>query len=282
MRVYIIIPTYNEEAFLAKTLQSLLEQSLLPSKIVVVNDNSTDNTQEIIDSYSKKSPVITSVNHSSENKHIPGSKVIRAVNFGLEQLDNNYDIICKFDADLIFPTNYLQLIVKNFNKDTKIGMAGGYCYIEKNNKWIIENLTNKNHIRGALKAYRKDCFQQIGGLKPNMGWDTIDELLAQYHGWSIKTDSSLHVKHLKPTGNSYSKSSRYKQGEAFYTMRYGFLLSFIATVKLAFYKKSLTFFINTIFGFFNASKKKLPFIVNEKEGMYIRQLRWKGIKQKIF
>ena len=114
-----------------------------------------------------------------------------------------------------------------------------FCFIEKNNTWDLESLTNKDHIRGALKAYRKECFIQIGGLKNNMGWDTIDELLAQYHGWKVCTDESLHVKHLKPTGVLYSKETKYKQGEAFYIMRYGFLLTLIASFKLAFRKRSL-------------------------------------------
>ncbi len=282
MNIYIIIPAYNEERQLKKTLQSLTEQSFIPKKIVVVNDNSTDGTQNVIDSFLEKYTFITSIKINSEAIHSPGSKIINAFNKGLAALDDDYDIICKFDADLIFPSNYLEQIKTLFESNSKIGMAGGFCYIEKNKGWVLENLTNKDHIRGALKAYRKECFQQIGGLKNTIGWDTVDELLAQYQGWQIYTDESLHVKHLKPTGANYSKTSKYKQGEAFYKMRYGFLLSFIASAKLAFNKKSFLFFVNSIHGFFKAKKDKLPFIVSEKEGVFIRELRWKGIKNKLF
>ena len=62
-------------------------------------------------------------------------------------------------------------------------MVAGFCYIQKNDEWVLENLTSKDHIRGALKAYRKECFFDIGKLKPSMGWDTVDELLAKYHNW---------------------------------------------------------------------------------------------------
>jgi len=55
---------------------------------------------------------------------------------------------------------------------------------------VLEDLTNKDHLRGALKSYRKECFDAIGGLKSSMGWDTVDELLAQYHGWKICTDQN--------------------------------------------------------------------------------------------
>lgn len=279
MKFYIIIPAYNEEAYLAKTLQSLVEQTILPNKIVVVNDSSTDKTQQIIDSFSEKYSFIASVENNSEAIHTPGSKVINAFNKGFNSLDEEYDIICKFDADLIFPSNYLEQIKSVFEKNSECGMSGGFCYIEKNNDWVLENLTNKEHIRGALKAYRKECFQQIGSLKNTMGWDTVDELLAQYHGWEICTNELLHVKHLKPTGANYSKSSKHKQGEAFYKMRYGFWLTLIASGKLAFNKKSFSFFINSLKGYFKAKSDKLHFMVSEEEGVFIRNLRWKNIKR---
>ncbi len=281
MKFNIIIPAHNEEAHLQKTLQSLVEQTLLPKKIIIVDDASTDGTAKIIKQFSKKYPFIESEFHDSEELHEPGSKVINAFYKGFERLDNDFDIICKYDADLIFPKNYLEKISIAFQSDNYVGMAGGFCYIEKDGEWILENLTNKDHIRGALKAYRKECFQKISGLRNTMGWDTVDELLAQYHGWKIKTDSSLHVKHLKPTGKVYSKASKYKQGEAFYRMRYGFWLTFIASAKLALKKKNLQFFIDCMNGYKKAKKEKIDFIVSENEGKFIRDLRWKNIKKKI-
>lgn len=280
MDFYIVIPAHNEEAHLQQTLQSLVEQSRLPKKIIIVNDASTDGTSQIIQQFSEKYHFIKSIFHNSEELHEPGSKVINAFYKGLETLDEDYDIICKFDADLIFPKNYLEKIAEHFQKNPTYGMVGGFCTIEKNGNWVVENLTNKDHIRGALKAYRKKCFQQIGGLKTSMGWDTVDELLAQYHGWQIKTDESLLVKHLKPTGENYSKKSKYKQGEAFYRMRYGLWLTFIASAKLAFKKKSFQFFIDSMAGYFKAKKSGTAFIVSAAEGKFIRDLRWKNILKK--
>jgi cellulose synthase/poly-beta-1,6-N-acetylglucosamine synthase-like glycosyltransferase len=281
MKVYIVIPAYNEEAHIKQTLQSLSDQTILPNKLVVVNDNSSDETQNIIDSFAEKFNFITSISANSEDRHKPGSKVIEAFYRGFDTLDNHFDILCKFDADLIFPKNYIEKIIEIFKSDSKIGMAGGFCYIQKNNDWVLEDLTNKDHLRGALKAYRKECFDQIGGLKRSMGWDTIDELLAQYHGWKIKTDPSLIVKHLKPTGISYSKASKYKQGEAFYKMRYGFMLSLIASAKLASRKKSFGFFLNSVKGYCQSLSNREPYSVSEEEGRFIRNLRWKGIKKKL-
>lgn len=280
MKFSIVIPAHNEKDSIALTLDSLVNQSHLPKKVVVVNDNSTDETQEIVEAYIIKYPWISLVNSKSTNQHLPGSKIINAFYKGFETLDESYDIICKFDADLIFPNNYLEKISKHFEHNPKLGMAAGFCYIEKNNKWILESLTRKDHIRGALKAYRKECFIEIGQLKPSMGWDTIDELLAKYYSWEILTDETLHVKHLKPTGISYNKASKYLQGEAMYKMRYGFWITLISALKLAYKKGSYSLFKDYMNGYFKAKKENIPFLVTEKQGQFIREHRWKNMFSK--
>ncbi len=279
---YIVIPSYNEEAFMALTLQSLVEQTVLPTKIVVVNDNSTDKTEAIVNSFVSKYPFISLVNKTSEAIHLPGSKVIQAFQKGFETLDENYDFIVKADADLIFPSNYFETIINHFKSDDRIGMAGGFCYIEKNGSWVLENLTDKDHIRGALKAYRKETFKEIGGLKPAMGWDTVDELLCKFYNWKVVTDESLHVKHLKPTGASYTKAARYKQGEAFYSLGYGLFITAVASLKLASRKGKPLLFIDYLMGFWKAkSSGKLLFVTSE-QAKWIRNYRWQKMKQKLF
>lgn len=281
MKYYIVIPARNEQDLIGLTLQSLVSQTVLPSKIVVVNDNSTDKTEEIVLGFSKENPFISVVNKTSDAIHMPGSKVIQAFQKGFETLDSEYDIIVKIDGDLIFPSNYFETIINHFQSDPKIGMVGGFCYIEKNGDWVLENLTDKDHIRGALKAYRKETFQQIGGLKPAMGWDTVDELLCKYYNWKIVTDTSLHVKHLKPTGANYNKTARYKQGEAFYTLGYGFWITAIASAKLAMMKKKPFLFFDYIRGFWKAKKAKTPLLVTPEQAKFIRKYRFEKMKQKL-
>ncbi len=282
MNYYIVIPSHNEEEFIGLTLQSLVEQTVLPTKVVVVNDNSTDATAAIVSDFASKYPFISLVNKTSDAIHLPGSKVIQAFQTGFETLDENYDLIVKADADLIFPSNYFETIISHFQSDAKIGMAGGFAYIEKNGQFILENLTDKDHIRGAFKAYRKETFKQIGGLKPAMGWDTVDELLCKYYDWKVVTDASLKVKHLKPTGANYNKTARYKQGEAFYTLGYGFLITAIASAKLALMKKKPLLFLDYIQGFWMAKKSNKPMLVTSEQAQFIRKYRLKKMKEKLF
>ena len=274
------MPAHNEEVCIKQTLDSLVAQTLTPKHLVVVNDNSTDATQQIIEEFTSKYPWISLVNTTSSNKHLPGSKIIHAFYKGYETLDETYDVICKFDADLVFPKNYLEQLSNHFKENDKLGMASGFCYIEKDSQWVLENLTRKDHIRGALKAYRKACFLETGQLKPSMGWDTIDELLAKFYGWELLTDETLHVKHLKPTGISYNRASKHLQGEAMYKMRYGFVITLISALKLAYKKGSYSLFKDYMAGFFKAKKERLPFLVSEEQGAFIRNLRWQGIFSK--
>ena len=281
MRFYVVIPAHNEEAFIKDCLVSLMEQSLPPKKIIVVDDNSNDQTAQIVNELIQRYPCIDMVQHQSSEKHLPGEKIINAFYKGFEQLDDAYDVVCKFDADLIFPKNYLETIAKHYKNDPKLGLIAGHCYIEKNKQWILENLTSNDHIRGPLKAYRKACFEAIGGLKKSMGWDTIDELVALYNGWSFRTDDTLHVKHMKHTGSTYNKNAKYYQGIALYKMRNGFVLAFLSALKLAYKKRKMRLFLDYLMGYLKAWLMKTPFIVSADEGAFIRKYRWQKIKKLI-
>ena len=278
----VVIPAHNEAQFIGLTLQSLVAQTAIPYKVVVVDDNSTDTTSEVVQEFCHKYPYISLINNPSEAAHLPGSKVIRAFQAGFDTLGKDFEIVVKLDADLILPLDYFETILTYFDDDMAVGMAGGFAYIENNKgEWVLENLTDKDHIRGALKAYRKEAYQQIGGLRAQMGWDTVDELLCTFYGWKIKTDSSLHVKHLKPTGASYNKAARFKQGEAFYCLGYGFWITLIASLKLALRKKKFRLTLDYIRGFWKAKKSQKPLMVTPEQARFIRAYRWKGMKAKL-
>ena len=279
LRFGIIIPAHNEGDILAQTLDSLLGQTLPAHSIVVIDDNSTDHTAAIVADYCRRFPQVKTLYRSSSVQRLPGAKIVQAFNAGLP-LVGQVDIICKYDADLIFPPNYLETLQTYYLQNPQLGMCGGVCSIEKEGKWLKENLTNKNHLRGALKSYRKECFEAIGGLKEAMGWDTVDELLAQYHSWELLVVEDLVVKHLRPTASRYNSQAQYMQGGMFYRLRYGEVLSFLASAKLAYKKRSLRLFWDYMKGYFKAKKEKQPFLVTPEEGKWIRAYRWRHIKRK--
>lgn len=262
-------------------LQSLVEQTLIPDQIIIVDDNSTDKSPRIITEFVSNYPFISSVTNISEDKHLPGAKIINAFYKGFDSIKTDFDLIGKFDADLILPPDYFEKITALFKQDPEVGIAGGNLYIKENDEWIYEAISEKTKVRGPIKLYRKACFEQIGGLKNDIGWDTVDGLLAQFHGWNIATDTTAHVKHLKPTGQEYIKSALFKQGEAFYKMRYSKNLARIAALKLALAKNNFPAYFSCMRGFENAKKSSLNRIVTKEEGKFINKTRWQGIKKKI-
>ncbi len=262
-------------------LQSLANQSILPKQAILVDDHSTDNTFVIAHKFAEKHPWFCVEKHLSEPKNKPGSKVVKAFQKGYDALTPDFDIIVKLDADLILPSNYFERILEIFAQDSKVGMAGGFASIEVNGKWVIEKLTDNDHIRGAFKAYRKTCFEAIGGLQQAMGWDTLDELLARYHHFKVVTAADLIVKHLKPTGASYSSAAKYKQGEAFYRLGYGIFLAVLASAKLAVMKLKPLIFIYYLVGYLRANFNKTEKIVTADEAKFIRHYRWKKIRSKL-
>ncbi|MDG2172262.1 MAG: glycosyltransferase family 2 protein [Flavobacteriaceae bacterium] len=275
MNINIIIPVFNEEKYLERCLDSIIKQTLLPTKLLLVNDNSSDNSETILKKYSKEFLWIKYINIKSNQAHIPGEKVITTFYKGLETIDSNYDIICKFDSDIILPENYLESIINIFNSDPKVGIAGGNLYIKKKNKWVYEKISSKDHVRGPIKSYRKKCFEDIQGLRKSIGWDTADVLIAQYHDWKIKTDKSLAVKHLKPTGANYSYNSKFLQGEALYKMRFGLVLSIISVLKTSINTGRFLMVFFAFFGYTRAFIKRRERIVTKEQGQFIRKYRWR-------
>src|SRR5690606_16124225 len=110
MDYYIILPAHNEEAFLATTLDSVLNQTLPPKKVILVNDNSTDGTEAIMDKYLTKSNLFHKINTISSTSHMPGSKVINAFNKGLGEIPAQYGFLVKLDADILLPPTYFEEI----------------------------------------------------------------------------------------------------------------------------------------------------------------------------
>ena len=281
MKFYIIIPAHNEDKTIGLTLNSLVNQTKHPKKIVVVNDNSDDNTEKIISQFCKKYNWIQTVNVTSSSNHTPGAKVINAFYAGYDILDDKYDVICKFDADLIFAPNYIEIIANHFKTNKKLGIVGGVCYIEREKNWVAEHKYRDDHLRGAIKAYRKDCFIEIGKIKKSIGWDTIDEFLAKYYSWNILIDSELKVKHLRVTGNRYNLESEKLQGVASFRMRLGVILTLLSGIKAAINKNRISLVNSYLIGYFKAKSEKMSFLVNRDQGEFIKKKRWEGIFKRL-
>ena len=293
MKFLIIIPTHNEEKNILFCLESLKNQTFRDYKTVVVNDGSTDQTQTIVNEFAAAHPDLE-IKNLEKSEHQPGAKVVRTFNKGLEEVDlNDFDIICKFDADIIFPVNYLKKIHDVYEKNPKCGMVSGIVKIKKSvfenklafdfrdekKQWVFENISSKNHVRGPIKSYRKECFLEMNGLRPVLGWDNIDVMLAKKHGWEVITIKDLWVKHLRPTAYKYKTQKAEKLGEYFYNIGLSLPLAVISSGKSSLKNRSIAEFLLTMKSFLIQKGERN---LSKEEIKYIRNLRWSQIFKKNF
>lgn len=294
MKFLIIIPVHNEENFIQDHLLSLAKQDFQDFECVIVNDGSTDDSQNIIQNFIDENKVYEKFRliNLDQSKHSPGAKVVQTFYKGLDSCNlNRFDVICKFDADIIFPPNYLSEVNKTYTESSELGMVSGLVYIRKNkeyienifdfenssDQWKFENLSSRNHVRGPIKSYRKKCFIDIKGLREVLGWDNIDVMLAKKNGWETKTIKNLWVKHLKPTAFLYQKQKAEKLGIYFYNIGLNFPLAAISALKSSFKDKSLGQFFTILKSFNNQKETR---VITKVEIKYIRNLRWTEMKNK--
>ena len=295
MKFLIIIPAHNEENNISFCLESLKKQNFQDFVCMIVNDGSTDRTAEIINNFKNQDSRFRVLDLET-SEHSPGAKVVRTFDKGLQALDwKDFDVVCKYDADIVFPTNYLEKINQTFETNPKAGIVSGLVYIKKyksnseiknlrnanenwldfsnkNNEWTFENLSSKNHVRGPIKAYRKECFEDMNGLRTVLGWDNLDILLAKKHGWEVVTIKDLWVKHLRPTAYKYKSQKAEKLGQYFYNIGLSLPLAIISSAKSSFKNRSAKEFFITINSFLKQKERQN---LSTEEIKFIRNLRWK-------
>jgi glycosyltransferase involved in cell wall biosynthesis len=215
IRYALITPVRDEEKYIGAMIDSMLAQEIRPAKWIIVDDGSTDSTAEIVASYVRNFSLVELVQLPPRRERKAGGE--GAIDQALRGLNlAEFDFLARFDADLIFAPDYIGKILSEFDRDPKLGIAGGSLYIEKDGRLELEK-EPEYHVRGALKMYRRQCFEQIGELTTGIGWDTIDEVEAWTKGWKTRSFSEYRVIHRRPTGGGIQASRVYwERGKAEY------------------------------------------------------------------
>ena len=222
----VVTPVRDEVDHFARTAESIVSQTHRPQQWVVVDDGSTDGTRELADRYAAEHDWIDVIAADAEHERARGAPIVRAFQRGCATLRDRPDVVVKLDGDLFLPAHYFEWVAATFARDPRAGIVGGVALIPEDGRWVPErgNLLNVN---GVAKAYRVECLEDIGGLRPAMGWDGIDEYGARARGWHVRVLTELTLLHYRPRGSKQKPlKARWEEGRGNAYMGYlpGWLL----------------------------------------------------------
>jgi glycosyltransferase involved in cell wall biosynthesis len=206
----LITPARNEEAFIGQTIQSVISQTVLPKKWIIVSDGSTDRTDEIVAQYLENHPWIELLRMPEHHDRHFAAKV-HCFNFGYQRVkDEQYDIIGNLDADVTFDPDYFEYLLPKFKEDPNLGVAGT-SYIEGNAHSFNDSYVNINHVHGQIQMFRRQCFESIGGYTPIKGGgiDWVAVTTARMKGWktySFQGKTFLHHRRMGTGGAGVLKA----------------------------------------------------------------------------
>lgn len=228
-KVAVIIPTLNEEKFIARCLDSVIEQSypFRDMDVMVVDGGSNDRTREIVEEYGRKYINIRFI-------HNPGRIQSIAFNIGVENSDAPY--IVRLDAHALYKPYYIEGCIKGLEGDSKRGNVGGQWDIQPQNDslWAITNAIlnySKFGIGGAsyrigakagdvdtvpFGSFPRTMIEKIGGMRDDLprGEDNEFNSRIKRAGYSIYFDPAIEcIYYARPTLKA-SCRQMYANGES--------------------------------------------------------------------
>jgi len=215
----LITPARNEEAFIEKTIHSVIQQTVLPLKWVIVDDGSTDRTSGIVNRYLEQYPWMELVQMPERRDRSFASKV-GAFNAGYERVqDLPYEIIGNLDGDISFEKDHFEFLIAKFKEDRALGVAGT-IFREEGYSSEKDSFEGHNHVAGGCQLFRRQCWEQIGGYSPHRagGIDWMAVTTARMMGWkteSFREKSFFHYRRLGTSERSVL-SSLFSYGEKDY------------------------------------------------------------------
>lgn len=215
MKYVLITPARNESEFIERTIQSVVAQTVLPVKWVIVSDGSTDGTDEIVAKYAAQNPWMELVRTPERHeRHFAGK--VQAFNAGYARLENvEYDVIASLDADITLDKDYFCFLLSKLAEDQNLGLVGT-PFKEGDNPTYDYRYTNIEHVSGACQVFRKRCFEDIGGYVPVKGGciDHIAVLTSRMKGWKTRTFLEKVCMHHRAMGTAQQSllMARFKNG----------------------------------------------------------------------
>jgi hypothetical protein len=219
MKYALITSARNEAKFIEGTIRSVISQTLLPERWVIVDDGSTDHTAEIVESYLHQHSWIVLVRNPKRAERSFAGKA-HAVNAAFARLKHlEVDVIGNLDADVSFEPEYMAFVLEKFSEDTGLGVAGT-PFTEEGYDSRKDSFEGENYVAGPCQLFRSSCFRQIGGYVANKtgGVDWIAVMTARMQGWKVRSfpEKTFHHHRSMGTAEKNMLSALFSYGEKDY------------------------------------------------------------------
>jgi glycosyltransferase involved in cell wall biosynthesis len=215
----LITPARNEEAFIENTILSMVGQTVLPTRWVIVNDGSTDATATIARRYAALYGWIEVMDMPSHRDRSFAAKAecFAAAYARVKAID--HEIVGNLDADISFEKDHLEFLLERFEEDPELGVAGP-IFKEHGYSSETDSFEGYTHVSGHCQLFRRGCFEEIGGYVPNRagGIDWIAVTTARMKGWKtrgFREKCSFHHRSLGTAGRG-TLAARFVYGERDY------------------------------------------------------------------
>ena len=193
---------YNEEANIAKTIESILAQTVLPKRWVIVSDGSLDRTDEIVQRYAEKCAFIRFLRVTRPPGRSFRSKVM-ALRTGSKVLEDvTFEFIGNVDSDVSIEASYFEDLIAKFARCPRLGLAGGFVLEENGVEFRSRSINRVYSVAHAAQLVRRQCYEAIGGyaVLEYGGEDWHAQVCARMKGWEIEAFPELKIFHHRHTG----------------------------------------------------------------------------------
>ncbi len=211
---------YNEEENIARTIDSVLSQTLLPKRWVIVSDGSVDRTDEIVNAYADKHDFIRFLRMQRAPGRSFGRKVL-ALRAGCELLgDLKFDFIGNLDADVSVEATYFEDLMARFESNPSLGIVGGFVCEQSDGEFQSRRANRVYSVAHAAQLVRRECYEAIGGyaVLEYGGEDWYAQVSAQIKGWTVAAYPELKILHHRHTGEADNLvRHKFRQGRMDYS-----------------------------------------------------------------
>jgi biofilm PGA synthesis N-glycosyltransferase PgaC len=211
---------YNEEAHIEKTIESVLSQTLLPVRWVIVSDGSFDKTDKIVQTYANKHPFIRFLRVTRSPGRSFRSKVV-ALQAGSKLLEDvAFEFIGNLDADVSIDRPYFEELIAHLERQPALGLAAGFVCEEAEGEFRPRPSNRAYSVAHAAQLVRRECYEAIGGFTvlEYGGEDWYAQTCAKMKGWEIEAFPELRILHHRHTGAGDNLlRHRFRQGRMDYS-----------------------------------------------------------------